>query len=176
MRKIKHIYIILVPIILLLSLNLKAQLTDYTIGLRMGSYNGITAKMDFEESTSFEMIMGLKNHGITSTFLLEFNKPIDLYWSRGFSWYYGIGTHFGYMRTADLRDYFNSDNSYDLMYTVTSAGIDGIIGLQYKFSDIPIELSIDAKPLFEIINVRRLHLQLFETSLTVRYKINSLKY
>jgi hypothetical protein len=166
--------IIIISMFVFASLVLPAQNNNYSIGLRMGSYTGISARFNFESQTSLELILGGKDHGLTSTFLLQFNKPIDLYWSRGFSWYWGVGSHFGYMRTDNYVNYFNikSDESFDYFRTVPTAGIDGSIGLMYEFAEVPIVLALDAKPFVEIINVRRLRMRIFETSLTVRYKFN----
>lgn len=156
----------------------KAQITDTSIGLRSGSYHGISARLNYSEPISFEIIFGLKNKGITSTFLLEFNRPLDFFWSHGFNWYYGIGTHFGYMRTNDITDYFNYQESNPAYpnYTMPRSGIDGCIGIRYQFQEIPLEISLDSKPLFEIINVKQLHIQVFETALTIRYKFNNLQF
>jgi hypothetical protein len=166
--------LIILSMFVFATLFLPAQNNDYSIGLRMGSYSGISARFNFESQTSLELILGGKDHGLTSTFLLQFNKPIDLYWSRGFSWYWGVGSHFGYMRAENYVNYFNiqSDESFDHFGTVPTAGIDGSIGLMYSFADLPIELVLDTKPLMEIINVRRFRMRIFETSLTLRYKFN----
>jgi hypothetical protein len=55
------------------------------------------------------------------------------------NWYYGVGGHLGFWDGKYYRDYNN-----DLNYTIV--GIDGILGLEYNFNDIPFNISIDWKP------------------------------
>jgi hypothetical protein len=59
------------------------------------------------------------------------------------NFYYGIGGHIGFW---DGRYYWNYNN--DRNYTVI--GIDGILGLEYNFKEIPFNLSIDWKPAFNL--------------------------
>jgi hypothetical protein len=58
----------------------------------------------------------------------------------GLKWYVGPGAHIGFY------DYYNDHHNHiDGVYV----GIDGVLGLDYKFSGAPINLSIDWQPSFE---------------------------
>ena len=60
------------------------------------------------------------------------------------NWYFGFGGHIGFWDGHDVK--WAKDNR---SYTVI--GIDGILGMEYNFNEIPINLSIDWKPVFNII-------------------------
>ena len=54
-------------------------------------------------------------------------------------WYVGPGAHVGFY------DYYDHNNHVD----GTFFGIDGVLGLDYKFNGAPINVSIDWQPSFE---------------------------
>ncbi|NMD02520.1 MAG: hypothetical protein GYA71_04535, partial [Bacteroidales bacterium] len=55
-----------------------------------------------------------------------------------------VGGHLGF---------YNGDNTTwgDVGNTYTVVGVDGIIGLEYSFDEIPINLSLDWKPSFSFV-------------------------
>ena len=61
-------------------------------------------------------------------------------------WYYGFGGHIGF---------WNGDYTYkywgDAGVSYTVVGIDGVLGIEYSFREVPINLGIDWKPAFNII-------------------------
>ena len=59
--------------------------------------------------------------------------------AKGLKWYIGPGAHIGFY------DYYNNNNHIDGTYF----GIDGVLGLDYKFTGAPINISIDWQPSFE---------------------------
>ena len=60
--------------------------------------------------------------------------------AQGLKWYVGPGAHIGFY---DYHD--NHNNHIDGTYI----GIDGVLGLDYKFNGAPINISIDWQPSFE---------------------------
>lgn len=150
---------------------LTGQGYEIGVGLRTGDLHGFTARIDFDKAISMDGILGLRDRGITAAVLLQFNKPVDVFWSRGLSWYYGYGVHFGYIKTQDIRYlYWNYEPEYS--YSVSAIGADGVIGLLYRFPRFPLEIALENKPYLELVNVKRFRMRLFETSLAVRYKLN----
>jgi hypothetical protein len=76
------------------------------------------------------------NYGFRVTGLYEFHH--DLAGVDGLKWYIGPGVHF---------------TAYDTRYGGGSAvGLDGVLGLDYKFEDAPVNLSIDWQPSIEFGN------------------------
>ena len=116
---------------------------DYNtgIGLRGGFSNGLTIKHFVSSKSAFEFIISSRWDGLAITGLYEIH-------SRAFdadrlNWYYGFGGHVGFWDGDDTRDYWGTEGE---SYTVI--GVDGILGLEYNFAEIPFNLSIDWKPAF----------------------------
>lgn len=117
---------------------------DYTtgIGLRGGFSSGFTVKHFTGERTALEGILSTRWHGFNITGLYEIhNYPFAV---EGLSWYYGVGGHIGFWDGADV-DWADDDDTY------TVIGIDGVLGLEYSFVEVPIGLSLDWKPALNVI-------------------------
>ncbi len=62
-----------------------------------------------------------------------------------FHLYFGGGAHVG---IYDRRDYYNDDWNRHGDGTYVTPGLDGIVGIEYKFKKIPLVVSGDLKPYF----------------------------
>jgi hypothetical protein len=115
---------------------------DYNtgIGLRGGFANGITIKHFVSDKAAFEGIIASRWRGVELTALYEIHgRAFD---TDRLNWYAGFGGHVGFWDGNDTR--WGDDRSY------TVIGIDGILGLEYNFLEIPINLSVDWKPAFNL--------------------------
>jgi hypothetical protein len=112
------------------------------IGLRGGLSSGITFKKMMGES-ALEFIAATRYHGINFTLLFEKQNAISAV--DGLYWFYGAGAHIGYWNSATYNPWLDSDGDYVII------GVDGIIGLEYVFDAVPIGLSIDWKPAFNLV-------------------------
>jgi len=111
---------------------------DYNtgIGLRGGFANGITIKHFVSEKAAFEGIIASRWRGLELTALYEIHgRAFD---TNRLNWYAGFGGHVGFWDGRYTK--WGEDRSY------TVVGLDGIIGLEYNFLEIPFNLSIDWKP------------------------------
>ena len=127
------------------------SINNYTyknaFGLRLGETSGLTYKHLFGSSNAFEAIVGLWPYRIGLTGLLEKNINAG---APGLTFYYGGGAHVNVGDTKYRRYYSYSREDY--VYTRTSEfafGIDGIIGIEYKFKPVPFAVSTDIKPFIE---------------------------
>lgn len=126
------------------SLTIKAQTEESSsgssssykdaIGIRLGSSvpaikNGITYK-HFIGNNAIEGILSFGD-GVGICGLYEIHKPLS---TQNLQWLIGFG---GYVA-------FNNSNS--------NVGAAGIIGLDYKFSQVPLNLTLDWKPELNIIS------------------------
>lgn len=113
----------------------KNQSQDYTNAVGLKFYPAaLTAKHFFNHTVGVEGITYLyDNASLRFTGLLEFN--FDIPTVPGLKWFIGPGAHVSFLR-------------YKTQAT-TFAGIDGILGLDYKFKGVPINLSLDWQPSFE---------------------------
>ncbi|WP_316929238.1 hypothetical protein [Nitritalea halalkaliphila] len=80
--------------------------------------------------------------GLLLTGLYEIHNPIG--GAPGLRWFYGGGAHLGTWNSRSRPRWARDDRSYTIF------GLDLIIGLDYKFDNAPINLSIDWKPAFAI--------------------------
>ena len=139
-KKLKRIGLILLFLVFIKSSSF-AQLTGYksAAGFRLGNSSGITGKIGFGNKMALEGILTTRWSGINFTALVEIVNPlVD---TPGLGWYYGGGAHLGFWD-----DPGNAEKNTQLFI-----GVDGIVGMEYTFSDIPLNLSLDWKPMFNIL-------------------------
>jgi hypothetical protein len=114
---------------------LKAQDYKNAIGVRLGSYNGVNFKTFNTSTTAFDLNLSFRDHAsrkdVRFTALYEIHDAIEN--AGGLKWYYGAGGSIGSWR------YANSDDEFFF-------SVDGVLGLDYKFSQAPINLALDWRP------------------------------
>ena len=130
------------------------------IGLRAGSPSGVTLKHFYKGPLAVEGIIGtnFNRRGINLTVLIE--KHGRAFQARGLNYYYGFGGHISsyarryyydwyYVKYKGNR-YFYRDAEYYENGRFWGVGIDGVLGLEYQFADLPFTLGVDAKPFAEL--------------------------
>jgi hypothetical protein len=124
----------LITILLCAGLRVTAQDYRLAAGIRLSNStptlsNSITGKYFITEKSAIEGIVSFGNRfGIGG--LLEIHQPFSV---DGLSWFYGAGGYVG----------FQSGDTY--------LGPTGILGLDYKFANVPLNISLDWKPELDII-------------------------
>lgn len=133
----------LATIFLLLIFSTVSLAQDYKtgIGIRGGSQSGITVKHFFSEKSAIEGLVATRYGGFYLTGLYEVVGPY--FGVEGFNWYMGAGAHVGFLDGDNSR--FEDNKNH------TVAGLDGIIGFEYKFAGAPICLGLDWKPQYDFI-------------------------
>lgn len=127
--------------ILFFQLHSTAQTYKHQIGVRLGSSeqaisSGFSYRYLFNNNKAVEGIVNLRNDAIALGALYEIFNPIASV--EHLQWYYGAGAYVGFQ---------GFDNF----------GVMGIAGLDYQFTEVPVNLSIDWKPelnLIEGVNFR----------------------
>lgn len=104
------------------------------LGIRLGSNpqvlsSGISFKYFLNQKAAIEGLLTF-NDPVAIGGLYELHNPIPS--ASGLQWFYGAGAYVGFNTTANL-------------------GAMGIVGLDYKFQNIPINISLDWKPELNII-------------------------
>jgi len=135
---------LLITLTLLVCVIAYSNAQDYKtgIGFRGGLYNGVTIKHFISEKAALEGLLSTRWSGFEITGLYEIhNRAFDV---DRLNWYYGFGGHVGFY-DGDRTSWGDAGKNY------TVIGIDGILGLEYNFSEIPINLSLDWKPAFNLI-------------------------
>jgi hypothetical protein len=138
MRKIVLTFILAISIVVL------ANAQDYKtgVGLRGGFSNGLTIKHFVSEKAAFEGLLSTRWRGFDITGLYEIhNQAFDV---ERLKWYYGFGAHIGFWDGSNT-----SWGTLGTQYTVI--GIDGILGIEYSFSEAPINIGVDWKPAINLV-------------------------
>jgi hypothetical protein len=130
---------ILFTLILTTILTVAVNAQDYKtgIGLRGGTAWGLTLKHFVSTKSAFEGFLYAYNHGFNVTGLYEIhNNAFDV---ENLNWYFGFGAHVGNYNDPD------SDLSDFVL------GIDGVLGIEYSFSEAPINIGLDWNPYVNVL-------------------------
>lgn len=147
------------------------------IGLRGGWEGGLTIKHFLQSHRAVEGIFsrGWGYGGVRITGLYEIHKPFP--GANGLDWFYGVGAHVGFYNEHYYGykcyngGYYDRDGDWHpgkCRDRYTTIGIDGILGLEYQFNEIPFTIGIDIKPYFDLVG-RGDHFG--DGALTIRYTI-----
>ncbi len=136
----RFIFILLVSA--LITVTSSAQDYRTGIGLRAGLPYGLTVKHFLNQTNAVEGILASRWGGFVVTGLYE-----KEYWTGeypGLNWFWGAGAHIGFWDAG-----YNPN--INATYTGSVIGIDAILGLEYTFDDIPLNLSLDLLPSLNLI-------------------------
>jgi len=129
---------------LILSNTASSQNYKTALGVRLSSSaamvnNSISIKQFINEKTAIE---GLISFGDPLSFglLAEFHKPLS---APGLQYYYGAGGYLSFVKTYDPNKQQNG--------TDANFGAQGVVGLDYKFNNAPINISLDWKPELNLV-------------------------
>lgn len=130
-------------LILIITFGIIANGQDYKngIGIRGGFYSGITFKHFLGKKPAFEGILDTRWGGFDLTGLYEIHDTaFDVDRLR---WFYGFGAHIG-SYNGDHADWGEPSTQYFVL------GADGIIGIEYAFSEVPVSVGLDWKPMLNL--------------------------
>jgi len=127
--------------------NASAISTDYktAIGIRLSNNmpivsNAITLKHFIKDNTAVEGYFSFSDP-LSLGAMLEFYKPFS---TPGLQWYYGGGAYLGFGKTYDVNKAKDVNTNY--------FGAQGVVGLDYKFASVPINISLDWKPELNLVS------------------------
>lgn len=147
--------------------SLKAWDYDYEfgIGARLGLAYGLNAKyfLRLHPTTrinnALEGLITYRYEGANATVLFEHHR--NAFNTEGLNLYFGGGAHFGVWNST-IVDWETEKYGYHA-YT----GLDGIIGLEYVISRIPVSIGLDWKPSVNFVS--DLNLMIDELAVSVRF-------
>jgi len=131
-------------VLFLLVFTSKAQDYHSGLGLRASVSPGISFKHFITSNMAGEGILTVRWGGFNATGLAEWHLPV--FDTEGFYFFYGGGAHLGVWDSS--RDYYGTTHNGTSLFL----GVDGIIGLEYAFMDIPLSIGLDWKPGLNIIS------------------------
>lgn len=114
------------------------------LGVRLSSTamvnNSISLKHFLTETSAVEALFSF-GEPLALGALYEVHKPVG---TAGIQWYYGGGGYLGFAKTFNTA---KNKNETDVNF-----GAQGVVGLDYKFADLPLNLSLDWKPELNIVS------------------------
>ncbi|GGA83269.1 hypothetical protein [Puia dinghuensis] len=119
----------------------QAEGSSYETAVGLKFWPGaLTVKHFIQDDRALEGILSFWDGGFRLTGLYEFHGDIN--GAPGLKWYVGPGAHLGW---------YNGDYYHGYYYNsgALSIGVDGILGLEYKFDGAPIAISADINPYIE---------------------------
>jgi hypothetical protein len=138
--------------VLLYTGNLSGQISTRQAGVRLGYRSGIFYQVSSETGnaeTGYNALLSFNNNGIQLTGLkiVYENSFNGISPNLFFGW--GYGGHVGFIYSDHVRSmgedyYFHDDRFCPLI------GIDGWLAAEYRIRDIPVIVSLNLKPYFEI--------------------------
>ena len=143
MKKITSISLIVA--ILGFTNNVSAQAYKTGIGVRLSSAqamvnNSITLKHFLTERSAVEALFSFGDP-LSLGALYEIHKPLS---TEGLQWFYGGGGYIGFVKTYNPNKNRNE--------TDANFGAQGVVGLDYKFANLPLNISLDWKPELNLVS------------------------
>jgi hypothetical protein len=135
---------IIVTLALTIFLVVSATGQDYrtSLGLRAGYPYGLTVKHFLNKTNAIEGVLASSWGGFVITGLYENEHWTGEY--PGLNWFWGVGAHIGFWDAG-------RNPNIDEAYVGSVIGADAILGLEYTFDEIPLNLSIDLLPSVNLI-------------------------
>ncbi|MGN6619353.1 MAG: hypothetical protein ACTHJ5_19410 [Ilyomonas sp.] len=112
---------------------------DRAIGIKFPLGFAVTYKKFVSDNNNIEAQAMFWRKGFRAVGLYEFS--FDIPDVEGLRWFVGPGAHIGFWKKE-----FKEDNN-----SSADIGIDGIIGLDYKVNDLPLNVSLDWQPAITLI-------------------------
>lgn len=133
---------VFISLCLFFCFSLKVQMPYKTaVGIRLGSPEGLSFKVGLKQNTALEGIIGLHPYGMSVTSLYEKYQASGI---KKVQLFYGAGAHIGWNTYRNY--YYRKDRAYFAYGNESFIGVDGVIGLEYKFDQVPFAISFDLKP------------------------------
>lgn len=99
-------------------------------GVKVWDGAGLTLKTFIADKAALEFIGFFNKDGVRITALYEYHGELNT--EGNLRWYVGPGAHVGL---------YKGNN--------TAFGIDGVVGIDYKFTNLPLNISLDWQPTIE---------------------------
>jgi hypothetical protein len=122
--------------------NSSGQNYTSSIGIRLGTFSGFSAKHFINNKNAFEGQVSLNQDGFLGTGLFEFQKPTSNV--NRLDWFIGGGAHAGFL--SKYYGYLHDNNKDYSKHWDSVIGVDFIAGFEYVFETVPFTIGLDVKP------------------------------
>lgn len=138
---------LLIVLCLITGVAWQAAAQDYNtgIGFRGGPFNGVTVKHFIKQNGAVEVIMASRWRGFEATGLYEIHY--DIRNVERLKFFFGAGGHLG-VYNGKHTGWKDNEGAYLVL------GADLILGIEYSFRELPLNLGFDWKPAYNILGSR----------------------
>ncbi len=144
-----------------------AQLFEHAVGIRAGLTAGFEYRFYMDDANSYKFLLGTRDGGVQFHAMKEFHQYDLFSFTDQLVLFYGAGMHVGYEQWE--KQYIEGNTTWYEDKTAFLAGLDGLVGLEYQFYEVPISLGFEAKPYFDLLGREMFNVQLFDFAFTVKY-------
>ena len=159
--------------LLLISISVTGQqLYEKSSGIRLGHTSGLTFKNFVTEHEAVEMILSGRNEGMQFTALYLFHAPMEFSFNDRFYVHYGVGGHIGYEKFEDIAKTLSNAEGDAFIYEEKSffaMGVDGSLGIEYRWLEVPVTIGFDLKPYFNFIGMRHTRAKFWDAAISFKY-------
>lgn len=155
--------------LLLISSAILAQNYTRDAGVRFGEFFTATYRQYQEDDQALEGMLNLGRRGMTVTVMKEYFQPLSGRVSDNLYFEYGFGAHAGF-RSVNRYQVLNRTYVLEENRVTPLIGINGLIGLEYRFAEFPFVLGVDVKPYFEYSIIQIFSLYLHSFGISLKYK------
>lgn len=136
---------------------------EYAAGIRMGNGIGLSVEYFKTDRHVFEGIAFTQWKGYNLTGL--YHQHYQIFDVKGLKYYAGVGAHVNiFPDTRAIPDQYATKGR-----NLAVPGLDGVIGLEYFFRYIPIEVTVDWKPEYNFVYTRRWYY--YNSAISIRYRL-----
>ncbi len=145
-----------------------AQYYTRDAGMRGGDGTFFSYRQFFDEENAVEGMVGFSERGMRFIGLKEYLKPLSVKRSENLKFIYGYGIHAGVAYTNHYKA-FGREYYHDWMWT-PRFGVDGLAGIDYMASELPLLFSVANQPYFEYSVDRFFRLRVINIVFAVKYR------
>ncbi|MFY0687693.1 MAG: hypothetical protein JXQ90_11040 [Cyclobacteriaceae bacterium] len=148
------------------------QQYQQSAGVRLGSTSGLTFKKFLVEDEAVEFMASGRQNGIQLTMTYLFHEPMEFSFNENFYAIYGAGGHVGFEERNNFNKVLIAVDPPDFEYEEKgyfTMGMDGVLGIEFRWLKIPATLGGDIKPYFNFVGLRHLDARFWDWSLSFKY-------
>lgn len=143
------------------------QMYENALGIRAGQTRGIEYRLYTDDANSYKFLLGSRDDGVQFHAFKEFHKYELFSFTDQLALVYGLGIHVGYEKWTEGYNYGGIHYYHE--ETAFLTGMDGLVGLEYYFYEIPISLGLELKPYFDLLGRDTFSFEPWDFAFTIKY-------
>lgn len=167
----KKLLISVSVLLILWPAHISGQMMMKQAGLRCGYRSGFFYQLTRESGNAevgYNAMLGFNNNGIQVTGLRIIYETALSNISPELFFAWGYGGHVGFIYTDHIR-YFGERYSFQGNRFSPVAGVDGWMAAEYRFRDVPVNISLNLKPFVELTIPSFVKIMPLDMGLSVSY-------